>query len=269
MNFGGKSIIITGASAGIGAALAIELARQGAHLTLAARSLPQLEAVAAQCNSAGGRAIAVMADVGEQSDCQRVIQSAVAEFGGIDVLVNNAGVSMWTRFDGVSDLAIFEKIMRINYLGAVYCTHYALPLLKQSRGLIVAVSSLTGKFGTPTRTGYAASKHAMQGFFDSLRIELYATGVDVLVISPGFVATEIRARAFGADGQARGTSPRAEDRETMSLEECVRQTLQAMQRRQRELVMTAKGRLGQWIKLLSPQTVDRLALRAVRERDEK
>jgi short-subunit dehydrogenase len=148
----------------------------------------------------------------------------------------------------------------------VYCTYYALPYLKKSRGLIVAVSSLTGKTGVPTRSGYAASKHAMQGFFDTLRIELMDTGVDVLVVSPGFVATDIRARAFGSDGLPKGESPREEARGTMTVDECVRQIVRSMEKRQRELVMTTQGKLGLWLKLIAPGLVDRIAARAVQEK---
>ena len=169
MNFMNKSVVITGASAGIGRELAVELARRGALLTLAARGAEGLAEAARVCEAEGARAVTVTADVGERADCERIVSAAVEAHGGVDVLVNNAGISMWGRFDEIEDLSIFERIMRINYLGAVYCTHYALPHLKTRRGLIVAVSSLTGKTGVPTRSAYAASKHAMQGFFDSSR----------------------------------------------------------------------------------------------------
>jgi short-subunit dehydrogenase len=267
MNFKDKSIIITGASAGIGEELAVELAGRGAKLTLAARSADALDRTARRCLEAGGQTIAVPTDVGDQQSCQRMVERAVREFGGVDVLVNNAGIGMWARFEEVTDLSIYDQIMRINYLGSVYSTYYALPYLKKSRGLIVAVSSLTGKTGVPTRTGYAASKHAMQGFFDSLRIELRGTGVDVLIVSPGFVATDIRARALGADGKARGESPREESSDTMSIEECVRLMIGATERRRRELVMTARGKLGPWMKLIAPELVDKIAANAVREKN--
>jgi len=185
MDLAKKTVIITGASMGIGAGLAEALARRGANLVLAARSVDELAALAARCKAAGARAIAVPTDVADPNACERMVQAAAAEFGGVDVLVNNAGITMLGRFDEVTDLGLFERLMRVNYLGSVYCTHFALPLLKQSKGLLVAVTSLTGKTGVPTRTGYAASKHAMHGFFDSLRIELRGSGVDVLVVAPG------------------------------------------------------------------------------------
>ena len=269
MDFKDKSVVVTGASSGIGRELAVALARKGAHVTLAARDERALAEVVAECEAAGGRAVAVAADVSDEAACRRVVEAAVGAAGGIDALVNNAGISMWGRFDELEDLSMVERIMRVNYLGSVYCTRYALPHLKRRKGLLVAVSSLTGKFGVPTRTAYSASKHAVQGFFDSLRVELIGSGVDVLVVSPGFVATPIRARALGPDGKPTGESPRDESSETMSTEECVRLIVRAMERRDRELVMTARGRFGLWMKLIAPGFVDRLALKALRERNDR
>jgi short-subunit dehydrogenase len=264
MGFTNKTVILTGASAGIGRSLAISLAQQGAHLVLASRDQPALEEVAVACTTAGGKAIAVPTDVAQPQFCQQLIEQAIATFGQIDILVNNAGISMLTRFDEITDLSILEQVMRVNYLGSVYCTHYALPYLKTSRGLVVAISSLCGKTAVPTRSGYVASKHAMQGFFDTLRIELGETGVDVLVVSPGFVATDIRQRALGANGNPLGKSPRDETRDTMSVDECVRQIIWAMQRRKREHIMTVRGKVTPWAKLIVPGLVDRIAAYAAR-----
>ena len=261
-----KTIIITGASAGIGEELAVALAARGANLVLAARSEEALARVQQRCEQAGGRAIAVGTDVADPEACRRLVERAVESFGGIDILVNNAGISMWARFEEVTDLSMFERIMRVNYLGSVYCTHYALPHLKARKGLLVAISSLTGKTGVPTRSAYAASKHAMQGFFDSLRIELLGTGVDVLVVSPGFVATDIRARAFGPNGQPLRESKRDESKGTMDVATCVAQITRAMEKREREVVMTAKAKVGMFLKLIAPGLVDRIALRTLREK---
>jgi short-subunit dehydrogenase len=260
----GKTVIITGASVGIGEELAVALASRGANLVLAARGAEALEKVKKRCEQAGARAITVTADVAQPEDCQRMAGRAVEAFGGIDILVNNAGISMGARFEEITDLSIFERVMRVNYLGAVYCTHFALPHLKARQGLLVAISSLTGKTGVPTRTGYAASKHAMQGFFDSLRIELLGSGVDVLVVSPGFVATGIRDRALGPDGQPLRRSFRDESRGTMDVATCVALILKAIERREREVVMTAQGKVLQVLKLVAPGLVDRLAQRAFR-----
>jgi short-subunit dehydrogenase len=266
MDFKGKSIIITGASLGIGKVLAIELAKKGANLTLAARDRKNLGETVEQCLKVGGKAIAVITDVAEIKDCQNLIEQAVKAYGQIDVLVNNAGISMWARFEDIKDLSMFEKMIKINYLGAVYCTYYALPYIKKTKGLIVGVSSVTGKTGVPTRSGYAASKHAMHGFFDSLRIELRGTGVGISLICPGFVATGIRDRALGVEGRSIGQSPRDENQNNMSVEECVQLMIDAMEKRKRELIMTTKARLGQWIKLLAPEIVDTIAEKAVKEK---
>jgi short-subunit dehydrogenase len=259
-------VIVTGASAGIGRELALQLAARGAHLALAARDPVKLEEVAAECRARGVRAIAVPTDVGDEEKCGELVQRTVDEFGRLDTLVNNAGISMWARFDEVTDLSGFEALMRVNYLGSVYCTHHALPHLKRSRGRIVGVSSLTGKTGVPTRSGYAASKHAMTGFFDSLRIELAESGVTVTMVYPGFVATEIRERAFGPDGRplGAGNSP-VREREVMTAEECARQILEAAASRRRELIMTTRGKVGWILKVFAPGLIDRIAAKAIAE----
>jgi short-subunit dehydrogenase len=266
MTMQGKTIIITGASFGIGAELAVALAARGANLLLAARSEESLGEVKQRCEKAGAKALTVATDVTDPEACRRMVERAVEAFGGIDMLVNNAGTSMWARFEEITDLTLYERLMRVNYLGAVYCTHYALPHIKARKGLLVAVSSLSGKTGVPLRTAYAASKHAMQGFFDSLRVELLGTGVDVLVVSPGFVATDIRARALGPDGKPVQESKRDEERDTMDVHTCVAQIVRAIERRDRELVMTARARVGMFLKLVAPGLVDRIALRAMREK---
>jgi short-subunit dehydrogenase len=260
--FNDKVVVITGASSGIGRELAYRLAERGAKLSLAARDVEALNAVKAECEKRGGQAIAVPTDVGEQAQCESLMRKTVEAFEGIDILVNNAGVSMWAYFEEVTDLSIFEQIMRINYLGSVYCTHYALSHLKASRGQIVGVSSLTGKNGVPTRSGYAASKHAMVGFFDTLRIELADAGMAVTMVYPDFVATEVRKRAFGPDGKPLGDSPVREG-EIMSVEKCVDLMLPAIQKSKRELVMTPRARIGQYIKPLAPGLIDRIAKKAI------
>jgi short-subunit dehydrogenase len=255
-------VVITGASKGIGAELARQLAAKGARLVLAARSEKELEAVAAECRALGATALAVKADVAIERDCQALVAGAIVAFGRIDALVNNAGASMWARFEDIRDMSILAHLMQVNYMGAVYCTHYALPHLRESRGLIVGISSLAGRTGVPTRTGYSAAKHAMTGFFDSLRIELEASGVAVTMIYPGFVATGIRENATGADGKPAMVSPVREG-EVMSASDCARRILRAMERREREVVMTARGKMGLWLKLLAPSLVDAIAKRAI------
>jgi NAD(P)-dependent dehydrogenase (short-subunit alcohol dehydrogenase family) len=262
--FKNQVVIITGASSGIGWEMAMQLADQGASLALAARQADKLEDLAGLCSDLGGQAIAVPTDVSDPRQCQALIETTVRKYGRVDMLVNNAGITMWARFDEIKDLSIFEKLMRVNYLGSVYCTYYALPYLKQSQGRILAVSSLTGKGGVPTRTGYAATKHALAGFFDSLRIELKDTGVSVTVVYPGFVDTGVQARGFGADGKPLGRNPLQVDK-VMTAVECARITLRAAAARKREEVMTLRGKLGQWIKLIAPALVDKIASKAIAE----
>ncbi|WP_439643583.1 SDR family oxidoreductase [Gemmatimonas sp.] len=264
MNFAGQVVLITGASTGIGAELARQFARAGAHVALAARDEVKLQAVADECRAAGGEALVVPTDVTIEAQCAAMVATTAAHFGRLDILVNNAGMSMSAMFDEITDLSIFEKLMRLNFLGSVWCTAYALPHLKQSRGRVVAISSLTGLAGVPKRSAYAASKHAMAGFFDSLRIELEDSGVSVTVVYPGFVFSEINARAYAPDGTAYGD--RAYKRrpgETMETAECCRLILGAVARRDRDLVMTWRGKIGRLLKLISPRLVDRIAKQAI------
>lgn len=257
-------VVLTGASSGIGRELALLLARAGAHLVLAARDRPRLAEVEAECRAAGAAsAAAVIADVADEAQCRALIAHAAELHGRLDVLVNNAGMTMWSLFRDLETLEPFRRLIDINYLGAVYCTHAALPLLEKSRGRIVAVASLTGKTGVPTRTGYAASKHAMIGFFDSLRIELIGTGVSVTVACPDYVATPTRERGYAADGGPVGRSP-VKENEIQTARSCAEQIFVAAARRRRELIGSTRGRIGQYLKLFWPSLVDRIALRAVR-----
>jgi len=262
--YAGKVVVVTGASQGIGKALCRDLAGQRPKLVLAARDAAALDAVAAECRTRGAETLVVPTDVSEEADCRALVDKAVERFGGVDVLVNNAGMGMLARFEEVTDLSLYERLMRVNFLGSVYPTYYALPHLKKSRGQIVAVSSLVGLTGVPMRTAYAATKHAQVGFFDSLRVELRGTGVSVTVIAPYFVRSEIRKRSPGPDGRTVAASP-VKEGEVMSAEECARLVVRAMERRQRLLVMSLKGKLLRWVKLVAPDLVDRMAAEAVRK----
>ena len=259
-------VIITGASSGIGRELAFQLANQGAWLSLAARDLQRLQAVADQCQQRGARTLITQTDVTDQEQCQTLVECTVQTFGRVDTLVNNAGLSMWALFDDLQDLSIIKRIMQVNFFGSLYCTHYALPYLKETRGRIVVLASLTALFGVPTRSGYAASKHATKGFFDSLRIELAGTGVTVTISYPDFVATEARQRTLGADGQPIGESP-LEEHKVMSAEACVQLLVKAMEQRKREDKQTIKAKVGPLAKLIAPGLVDQIAQKAVHTDD--
>jgi len=264
-----KTIVITGASDGIGAEIARQLAHRhgaGAALVLAARSPQGLEQVAAQCQAGGAATLVVPTDVSDQAQCRALIDAAIGRFGRIDVLVNNAGMSAQALFEDVKaeDLAWYEQLMRINLWGSVWCTHAALPWLRQSRGSVVAVSSLAGLVGVPGRTAYSATKFAMTGFFEALRAEVKSAGISVTTAYPGVVATQIRHRGFNAAGAPAGSSGLKEDG-AMSVEECARLIIEGMDRREREVVMSARGKLGRWLKLLAPGAVENMALAALKD----
>ena len=262
VGFAGKVIVITGASDGIGAELARQLARDKPTLVLAARRANALQAVAAQCEALGAVTLMVPTDVSVASDCRALIAAAVETFGRIDALVNNAGVSMHANFDEIADTSVYENLMRINLMGSVWPTHAALPQLKASRGLIVAVASLAGLVGVPGRTTYCATKFAQTGFFEALRVELQPEGVDVTLVYPGVVATEIRRNGWNARGEKAGTSG-LDEGNAMSVEECAGLIVAAMRSRKREVVMSAKGKLGRWLKLIAPAKVDAMARAAL------
>jgi short-subunit dehydrogenase len=255
-------VIITGASSGIGRELAFQLADQGAWLSLGARNLEQLETAAEECRQRRGRALVTQTDVTREAQCQNLINRTVEAYGRIDTLVNNAGITMWALFEDLESTALLEKIMRVNYLSSVYCTYAALPYLKQSRGRIVAITSLTALNGVPTRTGYAASKHAMKGFFDSLRIELADSGVTVTISYPDFVATGMRDRALGVNGKPIGASP-LEEQKVMTTQTSVQILVKAMEKRKRDDKQTLRAKLGPWVKLIAPGLIDNIAKKAV------
>ena len=260
--FSDNVVVITGGSSGIGREIAYQLCAQGARLVLAAREPLLLEAVAAECRRRGCQAIAVPTDVSVEAECSALIARAVEEYGRIDTLVNNAGISMRARFDELDSAEPAVRLMNINYLGSVYCTWHALPHLKRSRGRIVAISSLAGLTGVPTLSAYAASKHAITGFFESLRPEIAADGVSITLVYPGFVATDIAVRAIGPHGTTIGVR-RVVRSKAMPVEECAAKVIGAASHRRRDVVMTTRGKVGQWIKLIAPAAIDRMTARAV------
>jgi short-subunit dehydrogenase len=254
MLFADKVIVITGASEGIGAELARQLAREKPKLVLAARRLGPLQGVVRQCEVAGAEAIAVRCDVGVEGDCKALAASALARFSGIDILVNNAGVTGHARL---------EDVLRVNFMGSVWCTRYALPELRKSKGLVAGISGLAGKFGLPGCTAYSPSKFAQAGFFEALRTEVIGTGVDVTVVFPSFVATNLLDHGYGADGKPTGKLSR-NLKDAMPVEDCARHIIAALRGRKRERVMSTQARIGLWLKLLAPLVVDNMARAALR-----
>jgi short-subunit dehydrogenase len=253
-------VIITGASNGIGRELAFQLARQGARLVLAARDKDHLEITAEGCRKAGSKALIVPMDVSRSEQCQLLIQRSLQEYGRLDTLINNAGTSLTANLEDYPDPTSLEQLVKINYLGSAYCTYYALPYLKQSRGRIAAVCSMAGVTGLPGLSGYAASKHAMSGFFESIRIELRPSGVSVTIVYPASVASHLEnnsTKIVSSPGQhtLSGTPPRG----MMPVETCARLTLEAIARRRRNLYMAPGGKAVLWIKLIAPGLLDRIA----------
>lgn len=256
MNYKDKIAVVTGASSGIGRALAYEFARRGCRVVLAARSEDKLQSVVNDIKAAGGDAFAVETDVTRPEDCKRLVERTVERFGGLDILVCNAGISMRALFDDV-DLSVLHRLMDVNFWGTVYCTKYALPYLQSSHGSLVGVSSVAGLHGLPGRTGYSASKYAMTGFLETVRIENLKKGLHVMIACPGFTASNVRFAALTADGSAQGQTPRKEEK-MMSAEEVARRIANGIAQRKRLLLMEFEGCATHFIKKFSVGFLDRM-----------
>ncbi len=258
--FRNQVAIVTGASSGIGRALVLQLAGQGAKVVLAARRAELLEQVAVACRQAGGDALAIPTDVADEVQCKTLVEKTIAAFGRLDMLINNAGLAVIARLEDYSSLNLFHHTMGVNFFGAVYCTYYALPYLIRNHGRIVAVSSLGGKAPLPYNSPYIASKFALHGFFDSLRIELMRHEVSVTIVCPYWVVTGFHEAQMDKDGVPRGPRGRAiYSKNMMNAEHCAGIILRAADRRQREVLMNP-GRLVAWLKLLAPGLLDRIMI---------
>ncbi|TKG97378.1 SDR family oxidoreductase [Puteibacter caeruleilacunae] len=251
-----KVVIITGASSGIGKALAYEFASKGAKLVLAARRTDRLTEIEKELTNT--EILSVKTDVSVEKDCQELIEKAVERFGQIDILVNNAGISMRGLFEE-TDLEVIKKLMDVNFWGTVFCSKFALPHILKQKGSVVGIISIAGHVGLPGRTGYAASKFAVRGFLNTLRIENLKRGLHVLVAAPGFTASEVRKVALTEDGSQQGETPRAEEK-MMSAEECAANIVKATQKRKRELILTfVEGKFTVWLGKWFPSLLDKLA----------
>ncbi len=251
-----KVVIITGASSGIGKALAINFAKQNATIVLAARNIEKIDKLANQFKEQGVACLAIKTDVSLETDCKSLVNKTIEHFGKIDILINNAGISMRALFEEV-EIEVIKKVMDVNFWGAIYMTKYALPYLLKAKGSVVGVSSIAGFKGLPARTGYSASKFALQGFLEVLRIENLKKGLHVLIAAPGFTASNIRNTALAADGSQQGESPRAED-EMMSSEEVAKHIVKAIKKRKKMLILTSQGKLTVWLNKFIPFTLDKM-----------
>ena len=247
-----KVIIITGASSGIGKALAFGYAEKGAKLVLASRSGFTKDEI----SRLGTETLIVRTDVSKEQDCKELIRQAVEKFGGIDILINNAGISMRALFEEV-DLDVIRRLMDTNFWGTVYCTKYALPYLLQSKGSLVGISSIAGYKGLPGRTGYSASKFAMQGFLEVVRIENLKKNLHVLIACPGFTATNIRNVALSKDGSAQGETPLDESK-LMGAETVARHIISAVENRKDRLILTAQGKMTVLLNKFFPKFMDKM-----------
>ena len=251
-----KTVIITGASSGIGLATAKAFAQLGAQVVLAARNYDKIKNIEQEMQAAGQQALAVKTDVSKEEDCKNLINQTVSRFGKIDILVNNAGISMRALFKDLQ-LEVLKKLMDVNFWGTVYCTKYALPYLLKTQGSVVGVSSIAGFVGLPARTGYSASKFAMHGFLNTLRIETLKDGLHVMIIAPGFTASNIRKTALVADGTAQGETPRNEEK-MMSAEEVAAHLIKGIKKRKRIVVLTTQGKLTVWLNKFFPSFMDKM-----------
>ena len=257
MKLNDKIVVITGASSGIGKALATEFASRGANLVLAARQYVTLCEIAQDLQQQYNiKAIAVECDVAVETDCEHLIKQAITTFGRIDVLINNAGISMRALFKD-ADIQVLKTLMDVNFWGTVYCTKYAMPELLKTQGTVVGVSSIAGYKGLPGRTGYSASKFAMNGFLDALRVENLKTGVHVLTACPGFTASNIRNTALDKQGKQQGESTLHEEK-MMTAQEVAKIITNGVENHARTLIMTGQGKLTVLLSKFIPAVLDKL-----------
>lgn len=250
-----KVVIITGASSGIGLAAAREFAREGAKVVLAARSLEKLTDIEKELSDIT-EVLSVKTDVTQEQDCKNLIEQTAKRFGKIDILVNNAGISMRALFKDL-DLIVIKQLMDVNFWGTVYCTKYALPHLLKVHGSVVGVISIAGFKGLPARTGYSASKFAIYGFLDTLRVEHLKDNLHVMIFAPGFTASNVRESALVADGSQQGKTPRNEDK-MMTAEECAKHLIKGIKKRKAQIILTPIGKLTVVLNKFFPRLVDKL-----------
>jgi len=255
--FTDKVVVVTGGSDGIGRALIEALIASGARVATCGRNYDKLYSL--QLEYTNVMLHTMVCDVSKEDDCKRFIDSTIETFGTIDILINNAGMSMRSLFQS-AEMDVMRKLMEVNFMGAVYCTKYALPYIIQQRGTIVGISSTAGYRGLPGRSGYSASKFALQGWLESLRTELSDQGVHVMWVSPGFTTSNIRNAALNSKGESTGES-KMDESKLMSAETCAKYILHAIEKRKRTLVLTFQGKFITFVNKLFPSLADKLVHR--------
>ena len=259
MNYTNKVVVITGATSGIGEACAAVFGAAGAKLVITGRNAQKLEATAAKLQAMNLTVLPILADAGSEADNKRMAEEALARFGRIDILINNAGISMRALLKDATT-EVIKKVMDINLMGVVFCTRYALASLIKSKGTIVGVSSIAGYRGLPGRSGYSASKFALQGFLESIRTELIDDGVHVMWVCPGFTTSNIRHAALDKNAEAHGETSMDEDK-MMSADECAKHILNAIAKKKRTLVLTFTGKRTVFMNRFFPAWADKLVYR--------
>lgn len=262
MQIEGKVCLVTGGTSGIGRALVIEFLKQKAIVVTCGRTEAKLQELAAECNTPTLHVF--RADVSKETDCSAFIAYAKQQTGRIDVLVNNAGMSMRALFGQLKSVEILRQLMEVNFWGMVYCTHYGFGELLKNKGVVVGVSSIAGYRGLPARTGYSASKFAMQGFLEALRTENLNTGLHVMWASPGFTASNIRKTALDNKGKSQSQTPLNEQK-LMSAEEVAARIIKGISKRKRTVTMTSLGKLTIWMNKLFPALTDKLVYNNLRK----
>lgn len=251
--FKDKVIAITGGSDGIGKALIEELIPLGARIATCARHYDKLYSLQMQYSNVMLHTIT--SDVSNELDCQRFIESTINTFGGIDILINNAGINIRGMFLETGVEAI-KKIMDVNFYGSVYCTKYALPSILERKGTIVGITSVAGYRGLPGRSGYSASKFALQGWLEALRTELLETGVNVMWVAPGYTSSNVRNAAPLSNSQ--GEIVPSDEEKMMPVDECARYIINAIEKRKRNLVLTFNGKRAVFMNKFFPAWADKL-----------
>jgi short-subunit dehydrogenase len=252
--FKGKVVIVTGGTDGIGRALVDQLLMAGAKVATCGRDHDKLYRL--QSIYPSSPLHTMVADVSSENDCRRFIETTIKVYGGIDILINNAGISMRALLKDTS-IDVIRKVMDINFFGAVYCTKYALPSIIERKGTIVGVSSIAGYRGLPGRNGYSASKFALQGWLEAIKTELMSDGVHVMWVCPGFTTSNIRNASLDKDGDSHGESPMDEGK-MMPADECATHILHAVEKKKRTLVLTFTGKRTVFMNKFFPGLADKL-----------
>ena len=265
MNLKSKVFVITGASSGIGAELAIQLSKRGSHVVCAARTKKKLETVCRKISKNGGDSIAVQADITDKTQCDKVVKVAIEKYKKIDGLILNAGISMWAKFDKIKDVEFFKDIMNTNYMGSVYCVHSALPFLKKSKGKIVSCSTGQAIMGFPNHSGYVASKHALHGFLSTIRME---NGADITVLEAvlsWIKGTKLRDNSFGANGKRHQGVTRKHTSEAVPLATCVQIIINSIEKDLDTVYIPKKLSLIPFLKLFFKGFLEQKVTRAINE----